>query len=100
MRKRLLLLLALLAIVATIAVFRLTPPTPGVTKENALRLEHGMTRLEVETLFGMRGTPDRGYFVWTDKDTTFSVYILFDETGYVLIGAYLLDAEGNFRRYL
>jgi hypothetical protein len=48
MRKRLLLLFGLLAILVAIGVLRLTTPTPGLTKENALRLRAGMTLKEVE----------------------------------------------------
>jgi hypothetical protein len=56
MRKNHVLLigLALLmtACVVTVAVVYLLPPKPGVAKENFDRIEVGMTRAEVEKLFG------------------------------------------------
>ena len=52
-RKRLLLIASLpLAIAVTLGVLALLPPSPGVNKANFDRIEKGMTRAEVEAIFG------------------------------------------------
>jgi hypothetical protein len=56
-KKRLLLLASLpLAIAVTLGVLALLPPRLGVTKANFDRIEIGMTKAEVEAIFGERST--------------------------------------------
>src|SRR4051794_959890 len=54
MRKRLLLSAAALVAIACVVllVLAMLPPRPGVTKANFDRIEIGMTRSEVEIIFG------------------------------------------------
>jgi hypothetical protein len=52
-KKRLLLIASVpLAIVVTLGVLAMLPHGPGVTKANFDRIETGMTRTEVEEIFG------------------------------------------------
>ena len=53
-KKRLLLIVGGMAafVGLTLGVLALLPPKPGVTKENYDRIEVGMTRGEVEQIFG------------------------------------------------
>src|SRR5258707_1119920 len=41
-----------------VGIAALFPPPPAVTKENFDRIEVGMTRAQVEAIFGKPGTPD------------------------------------------
>jgi hypothetical protein len=52
-KKRLFLIAAPLAAVAvTLGILAMLPPHPGVTRANFDRIEKGMTRAEVEEIFG------------------------------------------------
>jgi outer membrane protein assembly factor BamE (lipoprotein component of BamABCDE complex) len=52
-KKRLLLIASLpLTIALTLGVLAMLPPPPGVTKANFDRIQEGMTRAEVEEIFG------------------------------------------------
>jgi hypothetical protein len=52
-KKRLVLISALpVIIVVALGVLAMIPPRPGVTKANFDRIEKGMTRAEVERIFG------------------------------------------------
>ena len=55
-KKRLLLIAAVpLAIVVVLGVLSVLPSRPGVTKANFERIEEGMTKAEVEGIFGREG---------------------------------------------
>lgn len=61
-KKRLILIAALpLAIVVTFGILAMLPPRPGVTKANFDRIQHGMTKMEVEEIFGGKNTG-----IWAD----------------------------------
>ena len=63
-KKRILLIAALpLAIVVTFGVLAMLPPSPGVTKANFDRIQEGMTKAEVEEIFGGKGVP-----LWTSRE--------------------------------
>jgi hypothetical protein len=52
-KKHFLLIVALpLSIAVTLCVLAMIPPRPGVTKANYDRIETGMTKAEVEEIFG------------------------------------------------
>jgi hypothetical protein len=59
-KKRLILVVALpfAAIAMTVAVLAILPPRPGVTKANFDRIQEGMTRAEVEEIFGGPSSED------------------------------------------
>jgi hypothetical protein len=60
-KKRLLLFASLpLTIAVTLGVLALLPPRPGVTKANFDRIEMGMTKAEVEEIFGGRFVLHKG----------------------------------------
>jgi hypothetical protein len=50
----------LAALVVVLGFFTLLPAQPGVTKANFDRIEKGMTRAEVEAIFGGPGEPPHG----------------------------------------
>jgi hypothetical protein len=55
-KKRLLLIASLpLTIAVILGILAMLPPSPGVTKANFDRIEKGMTRAEVEEIFGREG---------------------------------------------
>ena len=56
-KKRLLLIAAipLVAGAVTLGVLAMLPPSPGVTKANYDRIEQGMTKAQVEQIFGREG---------------------------------------------
>jgi hypothetical protein len=61
-KKRLILIALPLAVVAvTLGVLVMLPPRPGVTKTNCDRIQVGMTRAEVEEIFGGPSDPDHFY---------------------------------------
>jgi hypothetical protein len=72
MTKKRLLLIALfpLAIVVTLGVLVMLPPRPGVTKANFDQIGVGMTRAEVEAIFGREGSGPLGEtaFYWNQDD--------------------------------
>ena len=58
-RRRLLILSALLLLpLVGFGIYFLTPPKPGVTRENFRRLHKGMTQEEVESILGGKGRID------------------------------------------
>ena len=72
-KKRLLLLAFLpLVIVVTLGVLAILPPSPGVTKANFDRIEKGMTKAEVEEIFGGKGElfheDDKALMYWDADD--------------------------------
>lgn len=78
-------------------------PTPGVTKANFDRIEVGMTRAEVEAIFG--GPPGAintpRLCLWGDGDDSASATIDFDEAGRVAwMGWNQLDDRSSLRRKL
>lgn len=55
-KKRLLLFASLpLSLAVAIGVLAMLPPRPGVTKANFDRIQEGMSRAEVEEIFGQEG---------------------------------------------
>jgi hypothetical protein len=70
MTKTRLLLLASVpfTIAMTLSVFAMLPPRPGVTKANFDRIEKGMTRAEVEEIFGGKGTTWETFWMRSDAD--------------------------------
>jgi hypothetical protein len=59
-KKRILLVASLpLAIALTFGVLTILPPRPGVTKANFDRIEVGMTKAQVEGIFGAEGEVTR-----------------------------------------
>src|SRR5271155_206271 len=87
MRKiRWLLLGLLLACIAgvVLVVLALLPPPPGVTKENFDRIENGMTRAEVEAIFGDETGLRKGpAAMWESDDTDDIAVVGFDDDGHV-----------------
>ena len=74
-KKRLLLIASLpLTIVVTLCVLAMLPPSPGVTKANFDRIEKGMTKAEVEQIFGEKGEWDAEIdrLVWQADDGTWA----------------------------
>src|ERR1035438_9324153 len=77
-KKRLLLIASLpLVIVVTLGVLAMLPPRPGVTKANFDRIEKGMTRAEVEQIFGGKGEMARLHAIvdgnWGADDGSFAI---------------------------
>ena len=65
-KKHLLLIASLpLAIAVTLGVLAMLPPSSGVTKGNLDRIQMGMTKSEVEQIFGKKGKP----YLWTGEET-------------------------------
>ena len=59
-KKRLLLIASMpFTVAVTLGVLAMLPPSPGVTKANFDRIEIGMTRAEVEEIFGRKGVDNR-----------------------------------------
>ena len=52
----------LVAGAVTLGVLAMLPPRPGVTKANFDRIEKGMTKAQVEEIFGREGVP-----LWTPR---------------------------------
>lgn len=68
-KKRLLLLAALpLVIAMTLGVLVMLPPRPGVTKANFDRIEKGMTKAQVEEIFGGEGQKTEWGRYWKSDD--------------------------------
>jgi hypothetical protein len=68
-KKRLLLFASLpLVIAVTVGVLAMLPPRPGVTKTNFDRIETGMTRAEVEDIFGGKGKEWPEFWMRSDAD--------------------------------
>jgi hypothetical protein len=85
-KKRLLLIASLpLTIAVTLCVLAMPPPRPGVTKANFDRIKKGMTKAEVEAIFGEKGDwPDSTAQVgqamcWRAKDGSGAVVEFVDE---------------------
>ena len=63
-KKRMLLIAILpLAIIVTVGVLAMLPPRPGVTKTNFDQIQEGMTKAEVEAIFGGHPSKDFQYRV-------------------------------------
>ena len=85
--KKSLFLIASLAFIVVVAlgVLSIIPPRPGVTKANFDRIERGMTKAEVEAIFGERGNWWDGAaqmgqaMCWTAKDGSGAVVEFVDE---------------------
>ena len=85
-KKRLLLIASLpLAIALTFGIFTILPPRPSVTKANFDRIENGMTKAEVEEVFGEKGQPSYGApqvgeaMFWTARDGSNAIVEFVDE---------------------
>jgi hypothetical protein len=85
-KKRLLLIASLpLVIVVTVGVLAMMPPRPGVTKANFDRVEKGMTRAEVEEIFGEKGDVWYGVaqvgqaMLWTARNGSTAIVEFVDE---------------------
>ena len=85
------LLLLMTACVVVVVLAYVLPPRPGVTKENFDRIEVGMTRAEVEKIFGVENLPGRNPLrrlsrqLFEDEDTDALADIHFDETDRVAL---------------
>ena len=71
--------------------FIATVPNPGVTKENFDRIEIGMTRAEVEEIFGGKGPPSGGINDgvktgerWDSEEGKESAFIVFSDNDIVV----------------
>jgi hypothetical protein len=82
-KKRLLLLSILpLTIALTLGVLAMLPPRPGVTKANFDRIEKGMTRDEVEQIFGRKGEvarDDKTVLNWEADDGSEVFIVIWDD---------------------
>ena len=85
-KKRLLLVAAVpLTIAVTLGVLAMLRPSPGVTKANFDRIEKGMTRAEVEQIFGREsirwdGLAEKGEgFHWMARDGSSALVMFVDE---------------------
>ena len=81
MTKGRLLLIGLfpLAVVVALGVIAMLPPSPGVTKANFDRIEMGMTKAQVEEIFGEKGVEiDLGYTVWESHDGRATILFCYD----------------------
>jgi hypothetical protein len=63
----------LVTIAVILGVLAMLPPRPGVTTVNYDRIERGMTRAEVEEIFGREGRPfakdgDTVFLDWREDD--------------------------------
>jgi hypothetical protein len=98
--KRLLLIASAIAAVVgvTLGVLALLPPRPGVTKENFDRIKEGMTRAEVEAIFGEPPNSriwnifekgDGGLFEWDNAYSGDSARITLDGEGRVVTREWL-----------
>jgi hypothetical protein len=82
-KKRLILISTLLlAIAVTLGVFAMLPAGPGVTKANFDRIHEGMTKAEVEKIFGREGKEGarsgvETSFLWAADDGRWSTNIWF-----------------------
>ena len=92
-KKRFLLIAFLpLTITVTLGVLAMLPPSPGVTKSNFDRIEVGMSRQEVEEIFGAPPTPWAGFLTssmrigekWGKNEREFAV-IVFDQWGHMKV---------------
>ena len=87
MTKKRLLLIASVPLIAAVAlgVLSILPPRPGVTKANFDRIEKGMTKAEVEAIFGEKGNwwdgaAQKGQAMcWTAKDGSGALVEFVDE---------------------
>lgn len=76
-KKRLLLIAAVpLAIVVVLGVLSILPSRPGVTKANFDRIQVGMTRAQVEEIFGREGKRNR---VWMRGIENTMFFVIQDE---------------------
>jgi hypothetical protein len=93
MRKtRWLLLGSLLACIVglVLVVLALLPPRPGVTKENFDRIHNGMTRAEVEAIFGDEsGRHKDQVALWVSDDAADLALVAFDNEDRVLVKNWL-----------
>jgi hypothetical protein len=86
-KKRLLLFASLpLTIALTLGVLAMLPPSPGVTKANFDRIEKGMTKAEIEEVFGRKGNPAveigqraLGVLYWVEDDGSVAEIIILDD---------------------
>jgi hypothetical protein len=85
--KKRLLLIAFLPLIAAVVlgILSILPSSPGVTKANFDRIEKGMTKAEVEVIFGEKGdwwdgAGQKGRpMYWTAKDGSGAVVEFVDE---------------------
>jgi hypothetical protein len=75
MGRRFILIALPLAIVVTLCVLAMLPPCPAVTKASFDRIQEGMTKAEVEQIFGGEGHGNWGnhplegsWYVWIADD--------------------------------
>ena len=72
------------AVALAIAIPILLPPTPGITYANYSRIEHGMTREQVQLLLGEpMFIRDETHWFWTRDGNIVRIMIRFDERGLV-----------------
>jgi hypothetical protein len=76
-KKRMALIAVLpLTVAVIVGVLGLLPPRPGVTKANFDRIEKGMTKAEVEKIFGRQGDEDLlpiGSLEWLAEDRSLAI---------------------------
>ena len=93
-KKRLFLLASLpLTIAVIFGVLAMLPPSPGVTKANFDRIQEGMTKAEVEDIFGRTTWKTEPHWrrshtneIWSSDDGEYAVVIVFNERGTAVIG--------------
>ena len=76
-KSRLLIATVPLVIVVTLGVLAMLPPSPGVTKAKFDRIEKGMTRAEVEAIFGRPREPIPtigGWLYWDSDDGSVAAF--------------------------
>jgi hypothetical protein len=81
MKKRLLPIAAILTVVAGAIILTLLPVRPGVTKANFDRLAMGMSRNEVEAVFGRPCDDSHCHSAWNSDDG--QAHIHFNEHGQI-----------------